>query len=117
MQPGELKDKLFIISEEDGGLSDEHITSLRRYDFLPEKPLKIVGKQPKLEGTDGKRKNTAVLTRKVQTPQKPEPIRPESRVWGKHDRDQRYGRERFASIRRSSTTKQQIPEPFSGAAD
>ncbi|XP_029012351.1 uncharacterized protein LOC114858863 [Betta splendens] len=31
VQPGELKDKLFIISEEDGGLSDEHITSLRRY--------------------------------------------------------------------------------------
>ncbi|XP_051281478.1 uncharacterized protein LOC127377543 [Dicentrarchus labrax] len=31
VQPGELKDKLFIINEEDGGLSDEHITSLRRY--------------------------------------------------------------------------------------
>eukprot|EP00066_Takifugu_rubripes_P011845 XP_011601111.1 PREDICTED: formin-like protein 5 [Takifugu rubripes] len=31
VQPRELKDKLFIISEEDGGLSDEHITSLRRY--------------------------------------------------------------------------------------
>ncbi|XP_035501867.1 formin-like protein 6 isoform X2 [Scophthalmus maximus] len=31
VQPGELKDKLFIVSEEDGGLSDEHITSLRRY--------------------------------------------------------------------------------------
>ncbi|XP_040914790.1 formin-like protein 13 [Toxotes jaculatrix] len=29
--PGELKDKLFIVNEEDGGLSDEHITSLRRY--------------------------------------------------------------------------------------
>lgn len=35
MQPGELKDKLFIINEEDGGLSDEHITSLRRYDGVP----------------------------------------------------------------------------------
>lgn len=35
MQPGELKDKLFIINEEDGGLSDEHITSLRRYEFVP----------------------------------------------------------------------------------
>ncbi|XP_072222932.1 uncharacterized protein [Leuresthes tenuis] len=31
VQPGELKDKLFIINEEDGGLSDEHISSLRRY--------------------------------------------------------------------------------------
>lgn len=31
VQPGELKDKLFIINEKDGGLSDEHITSLRRY--------------------------------------------------------------------------------------
>lgn len=31
VQPGELKDKLFILNEEDGGLSDEHITSLRRY--------------------------------------------------------------------------------------
>ncbi|XP_035997675.1 formin-like protein 13 [Fundulus heteroclitus] len=31
VRPGELKDKLFIINEEDGGLSDEHITSLRRY--------------------------------------------------------------------------------------
>ncbi|XP_019721880.1 formin-like protein 13 [Hippocampus comes] len=31
VQPAELKDKLFIINEEDGGLSDEHITSLRRY--------------------------------------------------------------------------------------
>ncbi|KAK1898908.1 Formin-H [Dissostichus eleginoides] len=29
--PGELKDKLFVINEEDGGLSDGHITSLRRY--------------------------------------------------------------------------------------
>ncbi|XP_026188297.1 formin-like protein 3 isoform X2 [Mastacembelus armatus] len=31
VQPGELKDKLSIINEKDGGLSDEHITSLRRY--------------------------------------------------------------------------------------
>uniref|UniRef100_A0A3Q2E124 Formin-like protein 13 n=1 Tax=Cyprinodon variegatus TaxID=28743 RepID=A0A3Q2E124_CYPVA len=31
VQPEELKDKLFIINEEEGGLSDEHITSLRRY--------------------------------------------------------------------------------------
>ncbi|KAF1390033.1 hypothetical protein PFLUV_G00053860 [Perca fluviatilis] len=31
VKPGELKDKLFIVNEEDGGLSDEHITSLRRY--------------------------------------------------------------------------------------
>ncbi|KAF7209212.1 formin-E [Nothobranchius furzeri] len=31
VKPEELKDKLFIINEEDGGLSDEHITSLRRY--------------------------------------------------------------------------------------
>uniref|UniRef100_UPI0037E7538C uncharacterized protein n=1 Tax=Semicossyphus pulcher TaxID=241346 RepID=UPI0037E7538C len=31
VQPGELKDKLFIVNEKDGGLSDEHITSLRRY--------------------------------------------------------------------------------------
>lgn len=37
VQPGELKDKLFIIKEEDGGLSDERITSLRRYDFVPKK--------------------------------------------------------------------------------
>ncbi|KAK5864054.1 hypothetical protein PBY51_001029 [Eleginops maclovinus] len=29
--PGELKDKLFVVNEEDGGLSDGHITSLRRY--------------------------------------------------------------------------------------
>nr|XP_055044837.1 formin-H isoform X2 [Misgurnus anguillicaudatus] len=29
--PKELKDRLLIISEEDGGLSDEHIASLRRY--------------------------------------------------------------------------------------
>ncbi|XP_029993579.1 formin-like protein 13 [Sphaeramia orbicularis] len=33
VRPGELKDKLFIVNEEDGGLSDEHITSLRR--FIP----------------------------------------------------------------------------------
>ncbi|XP_053704318.1 uncharacterized protein LOC128749102 isoform X3 [Synchiropus splendidus] len=31
VQPGELKDKLLVVNEEDGGLSDEHITSLRRY--------------------------------------------------------------------------------------
>ncbi|XP_058499144.1 uncharacterized protein LOC131468658 isoform X2 [Solea solea] len=31
VQPGELKDKLFIVHKKDGGLSDEHITSLRRY--------------------------------------------------------------------------------------
>ncbi|XP_077583391.1 uncharacterized protein LOC144203698 [Stigmatopora nigra] len=31
VQPTELKDKLFIINADDGGLSDEHITSLRRY--------------------------------------------------------------------------------------
>ncbi|XP_034392373.1 formin-like protein 12 isoform X2 [Cyclopterus lumpus] len=31
VQAGELKDKLFIVNEEDGGLSDEQITSLRRY--------------------------------------------------------------------------------------
>ncbi|XP_077479023.1 uncharacterized protein LOC144090837 isoform X3 [Stigmatopora argus] len=31
VQPTELKDKLFIINLDDGGLSDEHITSLRRY--------------------------------------------------------------------------------------
>ncbi|XP_054634602.1 uncharacterized protein LOC129182465 [Dunckerocampus dactyliophorus] len=29
--PAELKDKLLVVNEEDGGLSDEHITSLRRY--------------------------------------------------------------------------------------
>lgn len=40
MQPGELKDKLFIINEEDGGLSDEHITSLRRYEYVPKNPPK-----------------------------------------------------------------------------
>ncbi|XP_056130766.1 formin-H [Lampris incognitus] len=31
VQPGELKDKLFIINEDGGGLSEEQITSLRRY--------------------------------------------------------------------------------------
>ena len=31
VQPEELKDKLFVVNEEDGGLSDEHIASLRRY--------------------------------------------------------------------------------------
>ncbi|KAF7669501.1 hypothetical protein LDENG_00189520 [Lucifuga dentata] len=31
VQPGELKDKLFIVNEDDGGLSEEQITSLRRY--------------------------------------------------------------------------------------
>ncbi|XP_061758661.1 uncharacterized protein LOC133554208 isoform X2 [Nerophis ophidion] len=31
VQPAELKGKLFIVNEEDGGLSEEHITSLRRY--------------------------------------------------------------------------------------
>ncbi|KAL4623748.1 formin-like protein 13 [Arapaima gigas] len=34
VKPGELKDKLFIANEEDGGLSDEHITCLRRLDAL-----------------------------------------------------------------------------------
>lgn len=29
--PGELKDKLFILNKDDGGLSDEHIMSLKRY--------------------------------------------------------------------------------------
>ncbi|KAJ0036332.1 hypothetical protein NQD34_005009 [Periophthalmus magnuspinnatus] len=29
--PGELKERLFIVKTEDGGLSDEHITALRRY--------------------------------------------------------------------------------------
>lgn len=41
VQPGELKDKLFIINEEDRGLSDEHITSLRRYELVPKKKLLI----------------------------------------------------------------------------
>ncbi|XP_018615910.2 formin-like protein 13 [Scleropages formosus] len=31
VKPEELKDRLFIVNEEDGALSDEHITSLRRY--------------------------------------------------------------------------------------
>lgn len=31
VSPGELKHRLFIVNEDDGGLSDEHITSLRRY--------------------------------------------------------------------------------------
>ncbi|CAL9703186.1 unnamed protein product [Knipowitschia caucasica] len=31
VSPGELKDRLFIVKEVDGGLSDEHITALRRY--------------------------------------------------------------------------------------
>ncbi|TSL61285.1 Cerebellin-4 [Bagarius yarrelli] len=31
VQPKELKDKLFIVDEGEGGLSDEHIASLRRY--------------------------------------------------------------------------------------
>ncbi len=30
VHPKELKDKLLIINEEEGGLSDEHIASLRR---------------------------------------------------------------------------------------
>ncbi|XP_005162511.3 uncharacterized protein isoform X2 [Danio rerio] len=36
VQPKELKDKLLIINEEEGGLSDEHITSLRRYVPTPD---------------------------------------------------------------------------------
>ncbi|KAG9339240.1 hypothetical protein JZ751_023936 [Albula glossodonta] len=35
-KPGELKDKLCIINEEDGGLTDEHIASLRRYVPTPD---------------------------------------------------------------------------------
>ncbi|XP_028849100.1 delphilin isoform X2 [Denticeps clupeoides] len=31
LQPGLLKEKLSVINEEDGGLTDEHIASLRRY--------------------------------------------------------------------------------------
>lgn len=31
VSPEELKHRLFIVNEDDGGLSDEHITSLRRY--------------------------------------------------------------------------------------
>lgn len=75
VRPGELKDKLFIISEEDGGLSVEHITSLRRYEFRPKKPPSKMLKS---------RKNTAVLTRKVQMPEKLELIwlqGRESRLW------------------------------------
>ncbi|KAJ8265590.1 hypothetical protein COCON_G00146890 [Conger conger] len=34
--PGELKDKLYMVYEEDGGLTDEHITSLRRYVPTPD---------------------------------------------------------------------------------
>lgn len=30
VQPGELKDKLFLVNEGEGGFSDEQITSLRR---------------------------------------------------------------------------------------
>ncbi|KAL1250413.1 hypothetical protein QQF64_021418, partial [Cirrhinus molitorella] len=36
VHPKELKDKLLIINEEDGGLSDEHIASLRRYVPTPD---------------------------------------------------------------------------------
>ncbi|KAI1897115.1 hypothetical protein AGOR_G00079800 [Albula goreensis] len=36
VKPGELKDKLCIINEEDGGLTDEHIASLRRYVPTPD---------------------------------------------------------------------------------
>ncbi|XP_056306021.1 uncharacterized protein LOC130217833 isoform X2 [Danio aesculapii] len=36
VQPKELKDKLLIINEEEGGLSDEHIASLRRYVPTPD---------------------------------------------------------------------------------
>ncbi|MBN3309922.1 FH6 protein, partial [Amia calva] len=36
MRPDELKDKLFIVTEEDGGLSDEQIASLRRYVPTPD---------------------------------------------------------------------------------
>lgn len=35
VQPKELKDKLFIVGEGEGGLSDEHIASLRRYKITP----------------------------------------------------------------------------------
>nr|XP_057907431.1 uncharacterized protein LOC131104361 isoform X2 [Doryrhamphus excisus] len=31
VKPTELKDKLLVVNQEDGGLSEEHITSLRRY--------------------------------------------------------------------------------------
>ncbi|XP_053499137.1 protein diaphanous homolog 3 isoform X1 [Ictalurus furcatus] len=36
VQPKELKDKLFIVGEGEGGLSDEHIASLRRYVPTPD---------------------------------------------------------------------------------
>ncbi|XP_059384383.1 uncharacterized protein LOC132118513 isoform X2 [Carassius carassius] len=36
VHPKELKDKLLIINEEEGGLSDEHIASLRRYIPTPD---------------------------------------------------------------------------------
>ncbi|XP_058619573.1 uncharacterized protein LOC131532152 isoform X1 [Onychostoma macrolepis] len=36
VHPKELKDKLLIINEEEGGLSDEHIASLRRYVPTPD---------------------------------------------------------------------------------
>ncbi|XP_068599255.1 uncharacterized protein [Brachionichthys hirsutus] len=36
VEPRELKDKLFIVSEGDGGLSDEQIATLRRYVPTPE---------------------------------------------------------------------------------
>ncbi|KAB5546511.1 hypothetical protein PHYPO_G00072940 [Pangasianodon hypophthalmus] len=36
VQPKELKDKLFIVDEREGGLSDEHIASLRRYVPTPD---------------------------------------------------------------------------------
>lgn len=35
--PGELKDKLFILNKDDGGLSDEHIMSLKRYGLMSAK--------------------------------------------------------------------------------
>ena len=41
VQPGELKDKLLIVNEDDGGLSDEHITSLRRWAVLSKPPLTL----------------------------------------------------------------------------
>ncbi|XP_060793384.1 uncharacterized protein LOC132896514 isoform X2 [Neoarius graeffei] len=36
VQPQDLKDKLFIVGEGEGGLSDEHIASLRRYVPTPD---------------------------------------------------------------------------------
>lgn len=80
MQPGELKDKLFIINEEDGGLSDEHITSLRRY--KKKKTSRIADIQSKRVATGGERKKTAVLSREAELPHR------ESRVWMKHDWDE-----------------------------